>query len=80
MKYKGNEKLVIYVITYGPKSTRSPLELQPHLKQLPPPYNFKKAQSPLEKIPLQNSSSSPPPTISGGSYPDGSSKSASLHS
>ena len=26
MKYKGSEKLIVYVIAYEPKSARSPLE------------------------------------------------------
>ena len=44
MKYKqGNEKLIVYVITYGSKSKRSPL----------PPPPPKEAQPPLKGTPLK---------------------------
>ena len=56
---QGNKQLIVYVITYGPKSTRSPLGDAAPWKYSPTPYNFKKAQSP-ENIPLLNSLVLPP--------------------
>ena len=65
---QGNKKLIVlivYVITYGPKSSRFPLGDTASVKDSPPPpENFKRAQ-PLE-LPLLNSLPPPPPLISGG--------------
>ena len=61
MKYKGNEKLIGYVMTYGPKGTRSP----PKRYSLP---KFKKKTQLPENIPLQNSPA-PSPLISRGFIP-----------
>ena len=40
MKYKGNKKVIVYVITYGQKSSRSPVGDKLSL------WNLKKDQSP----------------------------------
>ena len=45
MKYKGNKKLIIYVITYGPKSTRSLLGDTAPLKDSLP-LKFQKSSAP----------------------------------
>ena len=40
MKNKGNKKIIAYIITCGPKSTRAPLGYTAPQKDSPPPKNF----------------------------------------
>ena len=61
MKYERNKKLIVYVITYKPKSTRSPLGDTVHLKDSS--YLKFQKSSATRNIPLQNS---PSPIKSGG--------------
>ena len=41
MKYEGNEKLIVYVITFGPKSTRSLLGDTSNVKDSTPSPKIK---------------------------------------
>ena len=52
MKYEGNEKLIVYVINFGQKSTRSLLGDTSNVKDSTPSPKLKKKQL-LESILLQ---------------------------
>ena len=64
----------------GQKVPGPPWSYSPTLNNCPLPIISKKLSPPWKIYHFKILHPHPPPTISGGSYPDGSSKSASLHS